>query len=79
MARIKRFFKDSSNIGHKHPTVVDCGYAIVVADGERYLQLNTYGSDARRLPGKTSQTIQLDRGRALELARLLHGAFEDPR
>jgi hypothetical protein len=76
MARIRQFFKDSSAASKKHPTEVDCGYAIVIADGTRYLQLNTYGSESRRIPDKMSQTFQLDARAARELSRLIGDSFD---
>jgi hypothetical protein len=41
-------------------TEVDCTYSIV-SDGQggRYLQLDTYGSSERQIPGKKSQSIRL--------------------
>jgi hypothetical protein len=43
----------------KH-TNVDCTYDIVSdAQGIRYLQLDTYGSPGREIPGKKSQSIRL--------------------
>jgi hypothetical protein len=58
-----------------HKTEVECGYAVIDVDGRRYLQLETYGSSDRKIPGKISQTLQLDHERALELRRLLQLAF----
>jgi hypothetical protein len=40
-----------------------------------YLQLDTYGSQQRVIPGKVSQTIQLDVQSARELKRLLERTF----
>lgn len=54
---------------------VECGYAIFERDGRRYLQLDTYGSQHRRRPGKVSQSIQLDRERAQELLGLIRKTF----
>ncbi len=42
---------------------------------ETYLQLDTYGSSERRIPGKTSQSLQLDRRSAKKLKRLLEQTF----
>jgi hypothetical protein len=39
---------------------VECTYSIVVdAHGDRWLQLDTYGSKERKMPGKKSQSIRL--------------------
>lgn len=44
-------------------------------DGTRAVQLETYGSDERKMQGKTSQTIEIDRDRAADLIRILREAF----
>jgi hypothetical protein len=54
---------------------VGCGWAIFETAGRQYLQLDTYGSKARVMPGKVSQSIQLDENGARELMRLLTRAF----
>jgi hypothetical protein len=41
------------------------------------LQLATYGSDERKIPGKTSQTLQLERTRALELRDVIERVFPE--
>jgi hypothetical protein len=62
------------NPGRVHREV-DCGYAIFESAGRRYLQLDTYGSAERVIPGKVSQTIQIDESGAKELRKLLQRAF----
>src|SRR5262245_20878059 len=55
-----------------------CLYAIVeVPGGERYLQLDTVGSEDREIPDKVSQSIQFDRQAAGQLLQLLHRTFPD--
>jgi hypothetical protein len=40
-------------------TEVDCTYSIVHDEaGQGYLQIDTYGSKARQIPGKKSQSIR---------------------
>jgi len=37
----------------------ECTYSIVHDDrGRKYLQLDTYGSDSRKFPGKKSQSLR---------------------
>lgn len=43
----------------KH-TNVNCTYSVVETDGKKYLQIDTYGSAARKIPGKKSQSIRFD-------------------
>ena len=75
MARIGRFEKTTSDRGRLHRTEVECGYAVLNFGGKRYLQLETYGSSDRKIPGKVSQTLQLDAERAAELEKILRLAF----
>ena len=42
-----------------HHKDVECTYSIVVDDqGNRCLQIDTYGSKERKMPGKKSQSIR---------------------
>ena len=54
---------------------VECGWAIFESGGRRYLQLDTYGSQTRAIPGKVSQTLQLDEEGARQLKKLIAQAF----
>ena len=54
---------------------VECGYTVFERGGTRYLQLDTYGSSDRQIPGKTSQSIQLDAAAAAQLKRLISKTF----
>lgn len=38
---------------------VEATYNIVNQGGEKYVQINTYGSNERKVKGQVSQTIQL--------------------
>jgi hypothetical protein len=75
MALIRRFEERTLEVGRRHqPT--DATWTIVRdAAGETLLQIDTYGSDQRKLQGKSSQTIQLDRAGAEALGGLLRQAF----
>jgi len=55
-----------------------CLYAIVEGKaGDRYLQLDTLGSDERQFADKVSQSIQFDRQAAERLQELLRQVFPD--
>lgn len=56
---------------------VECSYSIFSDGGNRYLQLDTYGSSDRAQPGKVSQALQFDRAGAERLLQLIHEAFPD--
>ena len=54
---------------------VEAKYAVFERDGKGFVQINTYGRADRKLPGKLSQTIQLDRQGAEALVAILKNAF----
>jgi hypothetical protein len=78
MALIRAF----ARFDHQKPRVhgeVECGYAMFEEDGRRYLQLDTYGSPDRQIPGKTSQSVQLDATGARRLLDVILEAFPELR
>jgi hypothetical protein len=55
---------------------VDCTYSIITDDnGKRYLQVDTYGSDIRWMPGKKSQSIRFAPEAIQQLKTLLSNKF----
>lgn len=55
-----------------------CLYSVVEGvAGERFLQLDTVGSENREHLDKSSQTIQFDRQAAGQLLQILHSVFPD--
>ena len=68
---IKRIEKQR-NIVHDE---VYSTYSVFEIDGERYVQLDTYGRVGRENPEKLSQTIQLNRDTAKFLVDLLSREF----
>jgi len=74
MALLRGFdeLKKDRNSVHEE---VDCTFSVFEKSGNRYLQLDTYGSKGRQFPNKISQSIQLDEGSAAELRRLLDRIF----
>lgn len=74
MARIAEFREVTSQTNRLHGQV-ECGYRIFSADGQRVLQLDTYGSPERKDRGTISQSIQIDEDGAEALYRLLLKAF----
>ncbi len=60
-------------VGRATPT--ECGYTVVELDGVHYLLLESYGSPSRAKPGKTSQSLHLDRERATQLKAILEHSF----
>lgn len=76
MALIESFVELEAGTNKKHQTVT-CGHRIFELDGERYLQLDTYGTSERQHQGKVSQSVQFDSTAARELLRLLKTAFPE--
>ena len=55
---------------------VDCTYSIVESDkGNKYLQVDTYGSKSRKIPGKKSQTIRFSPEAVDQLKQILNKNF----
>lgn len=76
MALIKTFEARPIEPRRVHDGVV-CGYAAADLEGSRILQLETYGSADRKIPGKVSQSIQLDEESARVLRRIIEQTFPD--
>jgi hypothetical protein len=74
VAKIVEFHEVPSERNQVHEAV-ECGYRVIEAAGQRLVQLDTYGSVHRAVPGKVSQSIQLDEGGAEELVAILFRAF----
>lgn len=56
----------------KH-TEVDCTYTVVEVEGEKQLQLDTYGSVTRDIPGKKSQSLRLNSQAIRQLKEIIKG------
>jgi hypothetical protein len=56
-------------------TEVECGWNTAQVDGRTLLRLETYGSADREVPGKRSQSLELDERAAGELLEILMNAF----
>ena len=58
MAIVKKMERIELERDSRH-TEVDCTYFIFEDDnGNKYLQIDTYGSKKRKIPGKKSQSIR---------------------
>ncbi len=54
---------------------VQATYTTFISNGEKYFQIDTYGTKERVFSGKVSQVIQLDRKNAQVLIDLLKTEF----
>jgi len=58
MAIVRKLEPHTLEFNSNH-TEVDCTYSIVEdTSGEKFLQIDTYGSKKRKIPGKKSQSIR---------------------
>ncbi len=57
MALVNTIKKNTLETSSKHKPV-ECTFSKVEKDGEKFLQIDTYGSKERKLKGKKSQTIR---------------------
>lgn len=55
---------------------VDCTYSIVTDNqGKKFLQIDTYGSATRKIPGKKSQSIRFSPSAIKQLRNILNKEF----
>ena len=74
MAVVRRLERQTLEKESPH-TEADCTYSIVVDDQGRYLQIDTYGSTNRQIPGKKSQSIRFAPEAIEQLKTLLKEEF----
>lgn len=71
MAIVRHLARNKFGIQSKH-TEVKATYMIVrESTGERFLQIDTYGSKQRKLLNKKSQSMRFSRAAIRELKRIL--------
>jgi len=71
MAIVRRLVRQTIDRDVRH-TEVEATYTIVTDDyGNKYLQIDTYGSVSRKVPGKKSQSIRFAPEAIEELKRIL--------
>ena len=63
--RLKSLLKASSH------SAVECSYTIINLDDEKLLQLDTYGSIKRAIPGKKSQSLRFSKEAIQQLKRII--------
>ena len=67
LLRVKPLEKNRNTV---HDKVLST-YTVFESDGEKYLQIDTYGRTDRDMPEKISQSIQFDRASAIFVVNLL--------
>ena len=74
MALIRRFEEKSMERNSIHEEI-KASYTTFEKDGRIFIQIDSYGRTDREIPGKKSQTIQLNREGASGLYKILKSAF----
>ena len=75
MAIVRHLTKVNLEVVGAH-SETSASYSVVAGpDGRRYLQLDTYGSEARKLKGKKSQSIRFSPEAIAELKEILAKYF----
>ena len=69
MAIIRKFDELELKANARH-TETQGGWSVQGQDGEKFIQINTVGSDDRAIPGKVSQTLRLSKEAIEQLADL---------
>lgn len=73
-----RSLEPVSRSGRSEHTEVDAGYQLRHSTSHgKVVQIDTYGSDERKLLAKSSQSFQVDRDGAARLLAVLLEAFPD--
>ncbi|MHB8065694.1 MAG: hypothetical protein ACYDG2_24260 [Ruminiclostridium sp.] len=73
MALVKKLVKISKN--SRLQAEAECTYNIIVEGGEKYMQINTYGSSERVNKNVASQTLQFNQQSASQLFDILKKEF----
>jgi hypothetical protein len=74
MALIRTFTRKDRERASLHDEI-EATYTTFERDGRMLFQIDTYGRKSRQVPGKQSQTLQLDEQAARELVNILKAAF----
>jgi hypothetical protein len=75
MALVRTIELRQKDIRAVHNTTT-CTYSVFIdEDGTPYLQLETYGSENREIPGKVKQTMQFNQESAERLMDILRQVF----
>ena len=75
MALVRKFEHKHMERNSLHDEI-SATYTVFDYDDRSFIQIDTYGRDTRALPGKKSQTVQLDRKAAEQLFEILKRTFQ---
>nr|WP_321510504.1 hypothetical protein [uncultured Hyphomonas sp.] len=74
MALIRKFEKKAMDRNSIHDEI-EASYTSFEFDGRAFVQIDSYGRAEREIPGKKSQSIQLDEQGAKQLYEILRSTF----
>ena len=74
MALIRQFLPSTMTRNSVHDEI-EAKYAVFEYDNRVFVQIDSFGRSTREIPGKKSQTIQLDKVSATQLYKILRDAF----
>lgn len=74
LINIEQFNRIEKNRNAVHKTTV-ATFTVFEDNGQKYFQIDTYGTAERVMPEKVSQSIQLDKSMAKELVDILKSEF----
>lgn len=74
MALIRKLEQKNMDRNSIHEEI-EASYTVFERDGRTFVQIDSYGRTDREIPGKKSQTIQLDEIGAAQLYSILKSSF----
>ena len=74
MAVVREFTEKELDRSSTH-SEVEATISLVEVDGEKFVQIDTYGSKNRAMPGKVSQSLRLSKSAYEQLLQLAEKHF----
>ncbi|SFN93525.1 hypothetical protein SAMN04488056_102453 [Cohaesibacter marisflavi] len=75
MALVRKLEEKKPQTKNIHQEVEASFFTLRDEEGNTYLQIESYGSPARKIKGKTSQSIQFDQNSAFQLFETMKREF----
>jgi hypothetical protein len=74
MATVRTFIEKEVERVSEH-TEVEASVSQIEINGEKFIQMDTYGSKGRAIPGKTSQPVRLTKESFEQLSKIAKNYF----
>lgn len=75
LINIDAFGRIEKNKNHIHDKV-EATYSVFEDNGNKYFQIDSYGKSTREVPGKVSQSLQIDRKAAEVIVDIVIAEFD---